>query len=105
MIFFRFMENSDPGSISNEDLERFNRDYIIARKYSASFQGQVINAVKLFFQIRWNKKLDPEIIHRPKQPKILPNVLSLEEVKKILLAPTNFKAQDDVNGTVFLWFA
>ncbi|MDN3686985.1 hypothetical protein [Cyclobacterium jeungdonense] len=35
------------------------------------------------------KKLDPEIINRPKKPKLLPNVLSKEEVKWILEAYQN----------------
>lgn len=90
-LFFRFMENPKPESITNEDLEEFTRDYIIARKHSISFQSQIINAVKLFFSNRQNRKLDPEIIHRPKIQKLLPNVLSEEEVKKILEAHKNIK--------------
>lgn len=91
VIFFRFMENKDSGSISNEDLERFHRDYIIAHHYSVSFQSQVINAVKLFFQNRQNRKLNPELVYRPKKPRLLPNVLGKEEVKLILEAHKNIK--------------
>ena len=36
-------------------------------------------------------KLDPELVHRPRREKTLPNVLSKEEVKAILEAPTNLK--------------
>ncbi|MEX2591381.1 MAG: site-specific integrase [Anditalea sp.] len=90
-LFFRFLKNKPLGEIGNEDLEKFNKEYIIARKYSVSFQSQVINGVKLFFNIRKNKKLDPDIIHRPKKPKLLPNVLSKEEVKMILEAHKNIK--------------
>ncbi len=89
--FFRFMENKNPGEVVNEDLERFQKEYIIAGGYSQSFQSQVINAVKLFFTNRQNRKLDPELIERPKKEKKLPNVLSKEEVKKILEAPPNLK--------------
>ncbi|MEX2593976.1 MAG: phage integrase N-terminal SAM-like domain-containing protein [Anditalea sp.] len=90
-IFFRFMENKDPASISNEDLEKFHRDYIIAHHYSVSFQSQVINAVKLFFHNRQNRKLNPELVYRPKKPRLLPNVLGKEEVKQILEAHKNIK--------------
>ena len=38
-----------------------------------------------------NRKLDPELIERPKKEKKLPNVLSKEEVKQILEAPANLK--------------
>lgn len=51
----------------------------------------MINAVKLFFSNRLNRKLEPELIERPKQPRILPHVLSKEEVKKILQAHKNIK--------------
>ncbi len=55
------------------------------------FYSELLHIIGLSETKEGSKKLDPEIIHRPKQPKILPNVLSLEEVKKILLAPTNLK--------------
>jgi hypothetical protein len=90
-LFFRFMENKEPASVTNDDLELFNRDFIIRRKYSASYQSQVINALKLYFGTLVQKKLDPEIIKRPKKPKLLPNVLSKEEVKWILEAHQNIK--------------
>ncbi|MDN3668256.1 tyrosine-type recombinase/integrase [Echinicola jeungdonensis] len=91
ILFFRFLENKSLEEIKNEDLEKFHKEYIIARQYSISFQSQVINAVKLFFSIRENRKLDPEIIHRPRKEKLLPNVLSKEEVKRILEVHKNVK--------------
>ncbi len=38
-----------------------------------------------------DKKLQPELIHRPKCPKLLPNVLSKEEVKQIFDKTSNLK--------------
>jgi len=89
--FFRFLKNKPPEEIDNQDIERFNTEYIIAREYSSSFQSQVVNAVKLFFSNRQNRKLNPEIIYRPKKERTLPNVLSKEEIKRVLYAPKNFK--------------
>jgi site-specific recombinase XerD len=90
-LFFRFLQNKNPELITNEDLELFNKDYIISRKFSASFQSGVINAVKLFFANRLHRKLEPELVERPKQPRLLPHVLSKEEVKQILQAHQNIK--------------
>ena len=90
-LFFRWMENKNPEEITSEDLEDFHQSYIIKRKYSASFQSQVINAVKLYFSNKLKRKLDPVTIERPKHPKILPHVLSKEEVKAILTAHKNIK--------------
>jgi len=90
-LFFRFNENKNPELITNEDLETFHKDYIIRRKFSASFQSLIINAVKLYFSNRLNRKLEPKGIERPKNPRILPHVLSKEEVKAILQAHQNVK--------------
>ncbi len=90
-LFFKFVADKDPAEVSNQDLEQFHKDYIIAKGYSESFQSQVINAVKLFFKNRLDRTLDPDLIERPKKTKKLPNVLSREEVKRILESPPNIK--------------
>jgi integrase/recombinase XerD len=57
--------------------------------------GQHIGADAVFEEVfggfRQNKRLDIEKIHRPKKSKILPNVLSKEEIKAILEAHGNLK--------------
>jgi integrase/recombinase XerD len=90
-IFLRYYAYKPITEITNDDLIKFNNYYIIANHFSASYQNQVVNAVKLFFSKIENKKLDPELVHRPKRPKLLPNVLSKEEVKLILNAHGNVK--------------
>ncbi|RZS95363.1 site-specific tyrosine recombinase/integron integrase [Cecembia calidifontis] len=90
-LFFRFTGNKSPDIITNEDLESFHKNYIIRRKFSASFQSLIINAVKLYFSNRLKKNLDPKGIERPKNPRILPHVLSKEEVKRILEVHQNVK--------------
>jgi len=90
-IFLRYYHDKSIYEISNEDLIRFNNNYILHHKLSSSFQNQIVNAIKLFFSTMESKKLNPELIHRPKRPKLLPNVLSKEEVKAILNAHNNLK--------------
>ncbi len=89
--FLRYFSDKPISEICNDDLIHFNNEYIIKNKFSASFQNQIVNAVKLFFRSIENKSLQPELIHRPKNPKLLPNVLSKEEVKRILNAHGNIK--------------
>ncbi len=90
-VFLRFFDEKSLGKIENEDIVIFNNEYILKNKLSASYQNQMVNAIKLFFQTVQNKRLDIEKIHRPKKPKILPNVLSKEEIKAILEAHGNLK--------------
>jgi len=89
--FFKFYLDKPVEQITNTDIIRFNNEYILANKYSASFQNQVVNAIKLFFKTVENYKIDVDLIHRPRREKLLPNVLSKEEVKNILNAPSNLK--------------
>lgn len=90
-VFLRYYRDKRVEEITNDDLIQFNTNYILANKCSASYQNQVINAVKLFFRTLEGRQLNPELIHRPKSSKILPNVLSKEEVKMILQAIGNLK--------------
>ena len=90
-IFLRFYAAKPIHEITNEDLVIFNNDYILKNKLSSSHQNQVVNGIKLFFRTVENSKLNPELVHRPKREKLLPNVLSKEEVKMILDALSNIK--------------
>jgi integrase/recombinase XerD len=89
--FLNFYKHKRPEDIQNRDLVAFNNDYILKQGLSNSYQNQVVNAVKLFFRTVESRQINPELIHRPKRQKVLPNVLSKEEVKLILMALSNLK--------------
>jgi integrase/recombinase XerD len=90
-IFLRFYAHKDISDITNLDVETFNNEYILKNKYSASFQNQVVNAIKLFFRVVEKKSISVELLERPRREHRLPNVLSKEEVKDILNAHHNLK--------------
>ncbi|MDP3930704.1 MAG: tyrosine-type recombinase/integrase, partial [Bacteroidota bacterium] len=77
--------------INVQDFIVFNNEYIIKNKLSTSYQNQVVNAVKLYFSTITKRSLEIEHIHRPRQSKKTPNVLSKEEVKKLLDSERNIK--------------
>lgn len=77
--------------ISQDDLIRFNHKKIIGEKLSGSYQNQLINAVKLFFERMEHRSMEIESIQRPFRERKLPNVLSKEEVKHILSSLRNQK--------------
>lgn len=89
--FLLFYNDKKAEEIQTDDVVRYNNEYILKNNLSSSYQNQVVNAIKLFFSTQGNRKLDPELIHRPKREKLLPNVLSKEEVKLILNAHENPK--------------
>ena len=90
-ILMRFLEGKTPAEVTQEDVIRFNNDYILKRGLSQAFQNQVVNGLKLFVKVLDNKVLDASMIHRPRNEKRLPNVLSKEEIKQILEAPRSLK--------------
>jgi len=90
-VFLRFYHDKQLELIDNSDLIYFNNRYILANHLSASYQNQVVNAVKLFFRTIHLRSMEVELIHRPKRAKALPNVLSKEEIKQILNAHNNIK--------------
>jgi integrase/recombinase XerD len=89
--FLLFYREKPIVEITNDDVIVYNNDFILKNNLSASYQNQIVNAIKLFFQTVRDTKIMVDKIHRPKRAKLLPNVLSKEEVKLILNAHSNYK--------------
>jgi integrase/recombinase XerD len=89
--FLTFYKEKQVAEITNDDVIRYNNEYILNNNLSASYQNQIVNAIKLFFSTVTETKIELDKIHRPKREKVLPNVLSKEEVKMILNAHSNLK--------------
>jgi integrase/recombinase XerD len=90
-IFLKYYHHKNINEITNDDVIEFNNKYILANNFSASYQNQVVNGIKLFFRKVENLALNIDLIHRPKRSHPLPNILSKEETKKILEIHTNIK--------------
>lgn len=89
--FLIFYREKAVAEITNQDVIIYNNEYILKNNLSASYQNQIVNAIKLFFTTIRETKMLVDKIHRPKRAKVLPNVLSKEEVKLILNAHSNLK--------------
>lgn len=89
--FLLFFERKNPAEITNMDVVFYNNEYILKNNLSYSYQNQTVNAIKLYFKTVQDRILDIDKVHRPKRAKVLPNVLSKEEVKLLLETPINVK--------------
>ena len=89
--FFIFIKDKNVDEITNYDFYRYNNEVIIKHHLSWTFQNQTISALKLFYKKQVNKVIDIDKIERPKKPRRLPNILSKEEVKKIIESTHNIK--------------
>jgi len=90
-LFLNFYADKNVSELTLDHVIRFNNEYILAKRLSSSMQNQVVNAIKKFFLIVKNSRIDIEAIHRPRSEHKDPNVISKEEVKQILDAPRNLK--------------
>lgn len=90
-VFLTYFKDKSIESITNDDVILFNNEYILKRKLSNSYQNQFVNGIKLFFETIENRKIVVSLILRPRVERKLPHVLSKQEVKAILEAPTNLK--------------
>ena len=90
-VFLAAMGNRPVDEITNVHANEFFHTHCYKRKRSISYQRLILNAIKLYFQKIEKRQLDLRELARPKKDKTLPNVLSKEEVKKILDALTNLK--------------
>ncbi len=90
-VFLTYFKDKTVENITNDDVVLFNNEYILKRKLSSSYQNQFVNGIKLFFETVENRKMVVSLILRPRVEHRLPNVLSKQEVKAILEAPSNLK--------------
>ncbi|MDG2450981.1 MAG: tyrosine-type recombinase/integrase [Saprospiraceae bacterium] len=78
-------------SISKEQIESYVYHLITKYKISESRQNLAINAIKFYYEQVLGKDRTYYDIQRPKKSKTLPNVLSQQEVIRLLKVPTNIK--------------
>jgi site-specific recombinase XerD len=89
--FLEYYKDLDPGKITGEQI----RDYLLylldKRKISISYQNQSINAIKFYYEQVLGRPVRTYYIQRPKKERTLPNVLSEQEVIRILKCTDNLK--------------
>ncbi len=90
-VFFEFYYTKELNAITKDDIVRFNTEYILGNKYSATFQNQIINAIKLFYRKIESTTLNLEELDRPKKSTYLPEIFSIEEVENLLNSVSNLK--------------
>ncbi len=89
--FFDFVNLIPLERLSNRDVELFIEKVFIPRNYSISTHRQFISALKLFVVFYPVIRIDNLILHRPKKSRLLPTILSNEEIISILRCTKNLK--------------
>jgi len=89
--FMVYFKGRDLSNISVDEINAYLLELIREDKISASQQNQRINAIKFYFEKVLGRDKIYFKIKRPKKEKRLPDVLSKDEVKRIILNTNNLK--------------
>lgn len=90
-VFLTWFDAKEDHAFILEDLINFNNRYVLDKGYSVSYQNQVINAIRLYFQLCGNKAMENVNLERPRREHRLPSVLNKTGIKAILQAHANLK--------------
>lgn len=90
-IFFSYYTDKAITGISNSNIIQFNYDFVIKRKYSNSFQNQMLSAIKLFYTKNHEVSLHINEIERPIRKRSLPKVIPKEDIRVMLECMPNLK--------------
>ncbi|QCX37299.1 recombinase XerD [Aureibaculum algae] len=90
-VFLTKFMHQDLKSISKIQIEQFIYELIKLNNISESYQNQLINAIKAYYEHVLGLPREYYDIQRPKKSQNIPNVLSQEEVLKILQHHKNIK--------------
>jgi integrase/recombinase XerD len=89
--FVNFHTKTPLEELTNRSVELFIEKVFIEREYSVSTQRQFISALKIFIIFCPKTKINDLVLERPKKSRKLPNVLSQEEVLRIVQVTKNLK--------------
>ncbi len=90
-LFFKYFHPRLPSEITEDDISDFFHDHILYNKYSASYQNQIISAIKIYYRLNYSGTVDTSELGRPRRRRTLPKVFSKAEVKSILSSTRNIK--------------
>lgn len=89
--FIRYFKDKDLTRISKEAINSYILNLIKEKSISSSQQNQRINAIKFYYEKVLGRQKEYYDIERPKSVSILPNVLSISEIKQMIDNTKNIK--------------
>ncbi len=89
--FIAYLQQKPIETINNRDVALFIETVFVPKKYSISTHRQFISAVKLFAALHPTCQINNLELTRPKKSRILPSVLSKEEVIALIRCTKNLK--------------
>jgi integrase/recombinase XerD len=89
--FLEAFKGRDIGRMNFTDVRDYIIDHVTSRNLSRSYQNQMINAIKIYYDVVYSRGISSMELPRPLKSRKLPEVFSKEEVKIILDITVNRK--------------
>ena len=91
IVFLSHFMEYELAQITKEQIESFIHKLIKNNNISETYQNQIINAIKAYYEHVLNMPREYYNIKRPKKTSSLPGVLSEEKIMRIINKPNNLK--------------
>jgi integrase/recombinase XerD len=89
--FIMFYDDIRPRELTRKHIDEYLLYCIKVKNISESYQDTIISAIKLFYIEAAGQEEKVQGLYRPRKVEKLPNVLSEQEVTRLLKAPDNLK--------------
>jgi len=89
--FIKYFKKSDVQKLNEENIFRYLEHKIVDENISFSHQKGILGAITLFYKLTFDRKININYIHPDRLEYKLPNVLSQNEIKKIINRINNIK--------------
>ncbi len=89
--FLKYYSDTKLKHITHEQIRQYLLYLVEVKKYSTSAQNQAINSIKFYYEKVLGNPIEKYYVPRPRKEKKLPEVLSEEEVTRILKQIKNLK--------------
>jgi integrase/recombinase XerD len=90
-LFIRYIKPRNIDETTDEEAREYLLYLVDRKKVSQSYQNQAINAIKFYYEKVLGRPVSSYYLSRPRREKVLPNVLSEEEVVRLLRTIDNLK--------------
>ena len=89
--FIRHYDDTKPSQLTRKQIDDYVVGLIKEKRISESHQNQILSAIKMFYAEVIQQEYKVQGLFRPKRPDKLPQVLTEEEVTRLLRAVDNLK--------------
>ncbi len=89
--FINYYHYKKPIEITEKEIIAYMRYLVVERGVSSSYQNQAINAIKYYYEQVLGEQRKFYFVERPRREKVLPEVLSKEEVEAMIKSTDNLK--------------